>query len=146
MAAIAQAGGSLGNIAVVEKSRDYTVRDVSVDASSTEAAAEIEQAVRSLENIEVLDAYDRTFALHKGGKLRVEAKIPLREQDDLAMAYTPGLGRVCMEIANHPESVYDYTIKGNTVAIVSDGSAVLGLGNLWGSRLDAGDGRQGHAV
>ncbi len=130
IAAIAQAGGSLGNIAVVEKSREYVVRDVSADASSTEAAAGIEKAVRSLENIEVLDAYDRTFALHKGGKLRVEAKIALRGQDDLAMAYTPGVGRVCVEIAKHPESVYDYTIKGNTVAIVSDGSAVLGLGNL----------------
>ncbi len=130
IAAIAQAGGSLGNIEVVEKSREYVVRDVSADASSTEAAAEIEKTVRSLKNVEVLDVYDRTFALHKGGKLRVEAKIPLREQDDLAMAYTPGVGRVCMEIANNPESVYDYTIKGNTVAIVSDGSAVLGLGNL----------------
>ena len=128
--AIAQAGGSLGNIGIVEKSREYTVRDVSADASSAEAAAKIEQAVRSLPTIKVLDAYDRTFALHKGGKLRVEAKIPLREQDDLAMAYTPGVGRVCMEIANNPESVYEYTIKGNTVAIVSDGSAVLGLGNL----------------
>ncbi|MGB3790395.1 MAG: NAD-dependent malic enzyme [Phormidesmis sp.] len=130
IAAIAQAGGSLGNIEVIEKSREHVVRDVSADASSTEAAAAIEKAVRSLENIEVLDAYDRTFALHKGGKLRVEAKIALRGQDDLAMAYTPGVGRVCMEIANNPESVYDYTIKGNTVAIVSDGSAVLGLGNL----------------
>ncbi|MEM8505624.1 MAG: NAD-dependent malic enzyme [Cyanobacteria bacterium P01_D01_bin.1] len=128
--AIAQAGGSLGNIVVIEKSRDYTVRDISADASGTEAAATIEAAVRSLEDIEVLDTYDRTFALHKGGKLRVEAKIPLREQDDLAMAYTPGVGRVCVEIANNPESVYEYTIKGNTVAIVSDGSAVLGLGNL----------------
>ncbi|MBE9060252.1 NADP-dependent malic enzyme [cf. Phormidesmis sp. LEGE 11477] len=68
--------------------------------------------------------------MHRGGKLRVEAKVPLREQDDLAMAYTPGVGRVCVEIADNPESVYDYTIKGNTVAIVSDGSAVLGLGNL----------------
>lgn len=127
---IARSGGSLGNIDIVEKSREYTVRDVSADASGTAAAAEIEEAVRSLSDIEVLDTYDRTFALHRGGKLRVEAKIPLREQDDLAMAYTPGVGRVCMEIANNPESVYDYTIKGNTVAIVSDGSAVLGLGNL----------------
>ncbi|EDX84469.1 Malic enzyme, NAD binding domain protein [Synechococcus sp. PCC 7335] len=128
--AIACSGGSLGNIDIVEKSREYTVRDVSADASGTAAAAAIEKAVRSLSDIEVLNTYDRTFALHKGGKLRVEAKIPLREQDDLAMAYTPGVGRVCVEIANNPESVYDYTIKGNTVAIVSDGSAVLGLGNL----------------
>ncbi|MEL6813659.1 MAG: NADP-dependent malic enzyme, partial [Cyanobacteria bacterium J06598_3] len=90
----------------------------------------IEAAVRAVDGIEVIEVFDRTFALHRGGKLRVEAKIPLREQDDLAMAYTPGVGRVCVEIANHPERVYDLTIKGNTVAIVSDGSAVLGLGNL----------------
>ena len=128
--AIARAGGNLGNIDVVEKSRETIVREISVDAASTEAATEIESAVRSLRDIEVLAVYDRTFALHRGGKLRVEAKIPLREQDDLAMAYTPGVGRVCVEIAQHPEAVYDYTIKANTVAIVSDGSAVLGLGNL----------------
>ncbi|MEL6902796.1 MAG: NAD-dependent malic enzyme [Cyanobacteria bacterium J06606_4] len=128
--AIAQAEGNLGNIDVVEKSREHIVREISVDAASTAAAANIEAAVRSLEHIEVQAVYDRTFALHRGGKLRVEAKIPLREQDDLAMAYTPGVGRVCVEIANHPERVYDYTIKSNTVAIVSDGSAVLGLGNL----------------
>ncbi|MEL7070235.1 MAG: NAD-dependent malic enzyme [Cyanobacteria bacterium J06581_3] len=128
--AIARAEGNLGNIDVVEKSREHIIREISVDASSTEAAGNIEQTVRSLPHIEVLAVYDRTFALHRGGKLRVEAKIPLREQDDLAMAYTPGVGRVCVEIAKNPEAVYDYTIKGNTVAIVSDGSAVLGLGNL----------------
>ena len=128
--AIAQAKGNLGNIDVVEKSREFIVREIAVDAASTEAAANIEAAVRSLDHVEVLAVYDRTFALHEGGKLRVEAKIPLREQDDLAMAYTPGVGRVCVEIAKHPERVYDLTIKGNTVAIVSDGSAVLGLGNL----------------
>ncbi len=128
--AIALAGGNLGNIAVVEKSREFIIREISVDASSTEAANSIEAAVRALSMVEVQAVYDRTFALHRGGKLRVEPKIPLREQDDLAMAYTPGVGRVCVEIAKHPERVYDLTIKGNTVAIVSDGSAVLGLGNL----------------
>ncbi len=128
--AIALAGGNLGNIAVIEKSREFMIREISVDAASTEAANSIEAAVRALSMIEVQAVYDRTFALHRGGKLRVEPKIPLREQDDLAMAYTPGVGRVCVEIAKHPERVYDLTIKGNTVAIVSDGSAVLGLGNL----------------
>ncbi len=128
--AIARAEGNLGNIDVVAKSREFIIREIAVDAASTEAAANIEAAVRALDHVEVLAVYDRTFALHQGGKLRVEAKIPLREQDDLAMAYTPGVGRVCVEIAKHPERVYDLTIKGNTVAIVSDGSAVLGLGNL----------------
>ena len=128
--AIAQAGGNLGNIAVIEKSREFIIREISVDAASTESANSIEAAVRAIKTVEVQAVYDRTFALHRGGKLRVEPKIPLREQDDLAMAYTPGVGRVCLEIANHPERVYELTIKGNTVAIVSDGSAVLGLGNL----------------
>ncbi|MEL6777139.1 MAG: NAD-dependent malic enzyme [Cyanobacteria bacterium J06597_16] len=128
--AIAQAEGNLGNIDVVEKSRESIIREISVDAASTAAAENIEAAVRAVDGIEVLEVFDRTFALHRGGKLRVEAKIPLREQDDLAMAYTPGVGRVCVEISNRPERVYDLTIKGNTVAIVSDGSAVLGLGNL----------------
>ncbi len=128
--AIAQAGGNLGNIEVIEKSREFIIREISVDAASTESANSIEAAVRAIKTIEVQSVDDRTFALHRGGKLRVEPKIPLREQDDLAMAYTPGVGRVCVEIAQHPERVYDLTIKGNTVAIVSDGSAVLGLGNL----------------
>jgi len=83
-----------------------------------------------VEEIEILEISDRTFALHDGGKISVESKLELTGAEDLAMAYTPGVGRVCMEIAQHPDRVYDLTIKGNTVAIVTDGSAVLGLGNL----------------
>lgn len=127
---IAEAGGSFGHIDVVERCRNTVVRDISVDASSSEHAEEIVEAVCKLDQIEVLKVYDRTFALHEGGKIHVEPKIGLRSQDDLAMAYTPGVGRICSEIANHPERVYDLTIKSNTVAIVTDGSAVLGLGNL----------------
>jgi malate dehydrogenase (oxaloacetate-decarboxylating) len=77
-----------------------------------------------------LEICDRTFQIHEGGKISVESKLELHNQDDLAMAYTPGVGRVCVEIDQHPDRVYDLTIKGNTVAIVTDGSAVLGLGNL----------------
>jgi malate dehydrogenase (oxaloacetate-decarboxylating) len=87
-------------------------------------------AVKAVEDIEVLDIYDRTFQIHEGGKISVESKLELNNQDDLAMAYTPGVGRVCLEIAEHPDRVFDLTIKGNTIAIVTDGSAVLGLGNL----------------
>ncbi|MDV3351635.1 NAD-dependent malic enzyme [Leptothoe sp. LEGE 181152] len=128
--AIADAGGSLGDIDVVERCRENVTRDVSVDAASAEHAEEIVNAIYALEQIEVVKVHDRTFKLHEGGKIHMECKAPVRSQEDLAMAYTPGVGRVCSEIARHPERVYDLTIKSNTVAIVTDGSAVLGLGNL----------------
>ncbi|MFE4107098.1 NAD-dependent malic enzyme [Almyronema epifaneia] len=130
--AIAEAGGNLGQLDLIERSRQSVIRDISVDAASTEHAEEIANAIRQLKdhNIEVLDVRDRTFNLHQGGKIHVEGKIPLRNQEELAMAYTPGVGRICNAIAEKPDRVYSLTIKGNTVAIVTDGSAVLGLGNL----------------
>ncbi len=128
--AIGAAGGNLGDVDVVERTRYQMVRDISVDAASTDHAETIVNSLQGLDAVEVLQVTDRTFALHQGGKIRMEPKIGLTRQDDLAMAYTPGVGRVCSEIARHPERVYDLTIKANTVAIVTDGSAVLGLGNL----------------
>lgn len=128
--AIAQAGGNLGQIDLVDQNRRVSVRDLCVDAASTEHAEEIVQAVSALEDIKILTIYDRTFNLHRRGKISVTSKLPLRNQSDLAMAYTPGVGRICVAIAQDPEQVYKLTIKQNTVAIVTDGSAVLGLGNL----------------
>ncbi|NEQ32900.1 MAG: NAD-dependent malic enzyme, partial [Leptolyngbya sp. SIO4C5] len=130
--AIAEAGGNLGQLDLIERSRHSVIRDISVDAASTEHAEKITDAIGQLKQhgIEMLNVHDRTFNLHKGGKIHVEGKMPLRNQEDLAMAYTPGVGRICNAIAAKPERVYDLTIKGNTVAIVTDGSAVLGLGNL----------------
>jgi malate dehydrogenase (oxaloacetate-decarboxylating) len=128
--AIATAGGNIGQIDLVERTRKILVRDITVDASSSDHADTIVAAVKALEEVKVLSVYDRTFALHKGGKISVEGKLALNNQEDLAMAYTPGVGRICTAIAENPERVYDLTIKGNTVAIVTDGSAVLGLGNL----------------
>jgi malate dehydrogenase (oxaloacetate-decarboxylating) len=128
--AIASCGGTLGQIDLIERTRSQAIRDITVDASSTEHAEAIVQAVRALPEIEVINVYDRTFNLHRGGKITVNSRIPLKSQDDLAMAYTPGVGRVCLAIARDPEQVYSLTIKQNTVAIVTDGSAVLGLGNL----------------
>lgn len=128
--AIATAGGNIGQIDLVERTRKILVRDITVDASSSDHADMIVAAVKALEDVKVLSVYDRTFSLHKGGKIRVEGKLALNNQEDLAMAYTPGVGRICTAIAEDPERVYDLTIKGNTVAIVTDGSAVLGLGNL----------------
>ena len=128
--AIASVGGNFGQIDLIEQTRATTVRDITVDAYSTEHSEEIVQAVNGLPDIRVIDVYDRTFNLHRGGKISVISKISLKRQSDLAMAYTPGVARICTAIANDPQQVYNLTIKNNTVAIVTDGSAVLGLGNL----------------
>ncbi|BAW95875.1 malic enzyme [[Synechococcus] sp. NIES-970] len=128
--AIANVGGSLGNIDLVERDLKFLIRNITVDASSEKHAGEIVDAVKAVPDIEVLKVSDRTFDIHRGGKITVESRIPLTVQSDLAMAYTPGVGRVCKAIAEAPEQVYDLTVKSNMVAIVTDGSAVLGLGNL----------------
>jgi malate dehydrogenase (oxaloacetate-decarboxylating) len=128
--AIGQAGGNVGPIDLVDQSRDLCTRTIVVDAASTDHQQIILQSVKALSDIELLDAHDRTYKLHEGGKISVTTKTPLQRQADLAMAYTPGVGRICREIADHPERVFDLTVKQNMVAIVSDGSAVLGLGNL----------------
>jgi malate dehydrogenase (oxaloacetate-decarboxylating) len=128
--AIASVGGNLGEITLVEQTRKISTRDISIDAASTEHAEQIVQAVKALTDIKTIDVYDRTFNLHRGGKIHMQSKLPLHNQGDLAMAYTPGVARICNAIAQDPEQVYSLTIKSNTVAIVTDGSAVLGLGNL----------------
>lgn len=128
--AIASHGGNLGQIGLIERTRQISLREITVDAASTEHAEQIVQAIKALPDIHVIDVYDRTFNLHRGGKITIGSKIPLKNQADLAMAYTPGVGRICTAIAQDPEQVYALTIKQNTVAIVTDGSAVLGLGNL----------------
>lgn len=128
--AIADAGGNLDNMTLLERTRKCVIREITVDAASEKHADEIVAAVRRLSDIELLKAEDRTFRLHDGGKIEVVSRVAVRNQDDLAMAYTPGVGRVCKAIAAEPNRLYDLTIKRNTVAIVTDGSAVLGLGNL----------------
>ncbi|MBW4576786.1 MAG: NAD-dependent malic enzyme [Aphanothece sp. CMT-3BRIN-NPC111] len=128
--AIADLGGNMGQIDLIEQTRKISIRDITVDAASTEHAEQIVSMVKALPDVQTIDVYDRTFNLHRHGKISMQSKIPLKNQADLAMAYTPGVGRVCMAIAQDPEQVYSLTIKSNTVAIVTDGSAVLGLGNL----------------
>jgi len=128
--AIADVGGNLGQITLVDQTLKISTRDLTVDATSTEHAEQIVQAVKALQDIKLINVYDRTFNLHRGGKISMQSKLALHSQADLAMAYTPGVGRICNAIAQDPEQVYALTIKSNTVAIVTDGSAVLGLGNL----------------
>ena len=127
---IATVGGNLEKVTLLERTRKYVIREITVDAASSEQAEEIAAAVQGLSLVDTLKVEDRTFQLHDGGKIEVVSKVAVRNQDDLAMAYTPGVGRVCKAIAANPDQVYDLTIKRNTVAIVTDGSAVLGLGNL----------------
>ncbi len=128
--AIAQAGGIVTAIDVAESSHDRLVVDVTCSASDADHAALLEIAVDAVPGVEVHKTSDRTFLLHLGGKIEVTSKVPLKNRDDLSMAYTPGVGRVSMAIANTPEDVWRLTVKGNSVAVVTDGSAVLGLGNI----------------
>ena len=100
------------------------------DARSEAHAQAARQAVEQVPGARVLESLDRTFSMHAGGKLSVDARMPLRTRDDLSMAYTPGVARVCLEIARDPVRVHDLTTKGNTVAVVTDGTAVLGLGDI----------------
>ncbi len=130
VSAISDLGGSLGNIELLSQDRDQVKRCFNVDASSREHAVAIINAVKAIPDVIVVSANDRTFAMHQGGKITVNSRFPLTQQSDLAMAYTPGVGRICKAIAADPERVYELTIKQNMVAIVTDGSAVLGLGNL----------------
>lgn len=128
--AIATVGGSIGQVSLITSNLKEIEREFVVDAASSEQAEDIVNAVKALPEVEILKVYDRTFDLHRGGKIHIKSQIPLTSQSDLAMAYTPGVGRICKAIAEEPDQVYSLTIKHNTVAIVTDGSAVLGLGNL----------------
>jgi malate dehydrogenase (oxaloacetate-decarboxylating) len=127
---VGTAGGLVTAIDVSESRPDRITIDVTCSAANGEHAAEIVEAIRALDSVIVHRVSDRTFLLHLGGKISVESKVPLRTRDDLSMAYTPGVGRVSLALAAHPEDVAKLTIKGNAVAVVTDGSAVLGLGNL----------------
>jgi malate dehydrogenase (oxaloacetate-decarboxylating) len=129
-AAIGEADGLFGAIDLVRVEHGKKVRDVTVQATDEAHIDRIVDAVRSLEGVEVEHVSDRTFLLHDGGKLAVEAKTPLTTRDQLSMVYTPGVARVSREIAEHPEKVWSLTIKQNAVAVVSDGTAVLGLGDI----------------
>jgi malate dehydrogenase (oxaloacetate-decarboxylating) len=128
--AIAHAGGIVTAIDVAESSHERLVVDVTCSASDADHAKELEAAVALVPGVEVHKTSDRTFLLHIGGKIEVASKVPLKNRDDLSMAYTPGVGRVSMAIAEEPEDVWRLTVKGNSVAVVTDGSAVLGLGNI----------------
>jgi malate dehydrogenase (oxaloacetate-decarboxylating) len=128
--AISETGGIVTAIDVADSTSDRLVVDVTCSATDSEHAAEVVAAVEAVEGVTVHKVSDRTFLLHLGGKIEVRSKVPLKTRDDLSMAYTPGVGRVSLALAEHPEDVAKLTIRGNAVAVVTDGSAVLGLGNI----------------
>jgi malate dehydrogenase (oxaloacetate-decarboxylating) len=128
--AIGDAGGSIGSVDLSSIDGLHTIRDITIDTSGEEHAQRVADAVGQVEGARVIDATDRTFLMHVGGKIEQHNKLPVRTRDDLSMAYTPGVARVCSAIAQDRDKAFQYTIKRNTVAVVSDGSAVLGLGNI----------------
>jgi malate dehydrogenase (oxaloacetate-decarboxylating) len=128
--AIGEAGGIIGAVDLIEVSEDKLLRDITVDAADQEQWEAITAAIDAVDGVRVVDTTDRTFLLHVGGKIEQRNKQPLKTRDDLSMAYTPGVARVCTAIADDRDKAFQYTIKRNTVAVVSDGTAVLGLGDI----------------
>jgi len=128
--AVGRAGGVITAFDVVESHNDRVVIDLTCNALSANHAKDITDTLETLPGIVVRKVSDRTFLVHLGGKIEIASKVPLRNRDDLSRAYTPGVARVCEAIAKNPDDARRLTIKRNTVAVVTDGSAVLGLGNL----------------
>lgn len=127
---IADLKGDPGAVDVVKVEGRYKVRDITVSARDDKHSGEIVEAVSRIAGVKVQHVSDRVFRLHEGGKIRIQNKVPVDTREALSMAYTPGVGRVCQAIAEDREKAYTFTIKQNSVAVVSDGSAVLGLGNI----------------
>src|SRR5438270_567696 len=128
--AIGEAGGTIGAIDLVQVEGTHTIRDITVETADSSDWPRLSDAVDRVPGARVLDTTDRTFLLHLGGKIGLQNKHPLKTREDLSMAYTPGVARVCRAISEDPDKAFQYTIKRNTVAVVSDGTAVLGLGDI----------------
>ena len=129
-AAIGDAGGSIGAVDIVEQRENETVREITVDAADADHWSRIVAAVEEVDSARLIETTDRTLELHRGGKVYTGLKSGIKTRDDLSMAYTPGVARVCLEIEADRDKAHEYTIKKNSVAVVSDGTAVLGLGDI----------------
>ena len=128
--AIGKAGGDIGAIDLVEVRKKTIIRDLTFKASDERHGQQVVERLKAIEGIKVVHVSDRTFLMHLGGKIEIKGKIPVKTRDDLSMAYTPGVARVCMAIHHDPEKAYTLTVKQNSVAVVTDGTAVLGLGDI----------------
>src|SRR6478609_4173553 len=129
-AAVGAAGAAITALDVTESHHETLVVDVTCNTTDQDHADRVKDALNALNGVTVRNVSDRTFLMHLGGKLEVVPKVALRNRDDLSRAYTPGVARVCLAIAENPEAARNLTIKRNTIAVVTDGSAVLGLGNI----------------
>jgi malate dehydrogenase (oxaloacetate-decarboxylating) len=128
--AVEHAGGIVTALDVTASGHERLTIDVTCAASDTEHAQRLTEALAHVEGVTIGKVSDRTFLMHLGGKIEIQPKVPIRNRDDLSMIYTPGVARVCLALAENPADARRLTIKRNTVAVVTDGSAVLGLGNL----------------
>ncbi|SDX50895.1 NAD-dependent malic enzyme [Paenibacillus sp. CF384] len=128
-ATISKAGGDITSIDVIRPGHDTSTRDITVDLSDKNESVMVD-ALRGLDGISVINVSDRTFLVHLGGKITIQPTLPIKNRDDLSKVYTPGVARVCTAIAENPHKAYSLTIKRNTVAVVTDGTAVLGLGDI----------------
>ena len=128
--AIGDAGGDIGAVDLVESTRDRIVRDITISSRDSGHGQQIVNRLKHLSGARVVNTSDRTFLMHLGGKIEIHNKVPIRTRDDLSMVYTPGVARVCMAIHEDRQRVFALTIKHNTVAVVTDGTAVLGLGDI----------------
>jgi len=127
---IGDAGGDIGAVDMSGVGKGTVMRDVTIRARGVEHAQEIIKAVQQVSGVKIINVSDRTFLKHLGGKIELHGKIPVKNRNDLSMAYTPGVARVCMAIAKDVKKSFTLTIRKNTVAVVSDGTAVLGLGDI----------------
>jgi malate dehydrogenase (oxaloacetate-decarboxylating) len=128
--AIGRAGGDIGAVDLVQVSSALSTRDISFNARDDKHGLAVVEALKRVAGVRVVNVSDRTFLMHLGGKIEVRGKVPVKTRDDLSMAYTPGVARVCMAIHDDPQKAYTLTVKQNTVAVVTDGTAVLGLGDI----------------
>ena len=128
--AVGDHGGNIGDIDVIKSTGNTMLREISVQARDSDHAREIVEHVRAIKSVQIKNVADRVYMSHRGGKIEIRNKVPVTSRRDLSVVYTPGVARVCLAIDKDPDLAYNLTIKGNTVAVVSDGTAILGLGDL----------------
>lgn len=130
LSGVAEAGGSLAEIRLDSSTFHHTIRTITIQCGSEAHSKAVEERIQSYPFAEVLEVLDDTFHMHVGGKLEIKPRVYLNHSDDLSRAYSPGVARICTHIQHNPDAAFEYTLKKNSVAVVSDGSAVLGLGNI----------------